>query len=67
MTVTRGLLIGGKDVPAASGRTEEDLDPCSGEVYATGRTRSGRARDRRQSVDVLRRARDARQEPLRPR
>ncbi|MFF3989860.1 aldehyde dehydrogenase family protein [Streptomyces sp. NPDC001601] len=35
MTVTRGLLIGGKDVPAASGRTEEDLNPFTGEVYAT--------------------------------
>ncbi|MFF3564324.1 aldehyde dehydrogenase family protein [Streptomyces sp. NPDC002574] len=35
MTITRELLIGGKDVPAASGRTTEDLDPYTGEVWAT--------------------------------
>ncbi|WP_060905844.1 aldehyde dehydrogenase family protein, partial [Streptomyces scabiei] len=35
MALTRDLLIGGKDVPAASGRTAEDLDPFTGEVYAT--------------------------------
>jgi acyl-CoA reductase-like NAD-dependent aldehyde dehydrogenase len=35
MALTRDLLIGGKDVPATSGRTAEDLDPYTGEVYAT--------------------------------
>ncbi|MDX3078497.1 aldehyde dehydrogenase family protein [Streptomyces sp. NPDC088354] len=35
MTITRELLIGGKDVPAASGRTAEDVDPYTGEVWAT--------------------------------
>ncbi|MFD7325990.1 aldehyde dehydrogenase family protein [Streptomyces sp. NPDC059875] len=35
MVVTRGLLIGGRYTPAASGRTAEDLDPYTGEVYAT--------------------------------
>ncbi|NGN62321.1 aldehyde dehydrogenase family protein [Streptomyces sp. A7024] len=34
MAITRQLLIGGQDVPAASGRTAEDLSPY-GEVYAT--------------------------------
>ncbi|MFF8278488.1 aldehyde dehydrogenase family protein [Streptomyces lateritius] len=34
MTVTRELLIGGRNVPAASGRTAEDVDPFTGEVYA---------------------------------
>ncbi|MDN3027418.1 aldehyde dehydrogenase family protein [Streptomyces sp. S.PB5] len=35
MPITRELFIGGKDVPAASGRTTEDLNPYTGEVYAT--------------------------------
>src|SRR5262245_44614820 len=35
MTLTRDLLIGGKDIPAASGRTADDLDPYTGEVFAT--------------------------------
>ncbi|MEV6105332.1 aldehyde dehydrogenase family protein [Streptomyces sp. NPDC051940] len=35
MTIHRDLLIGGKDVPAASGRIAEDTDPYRGEVYAT--------------------------------
>ncbi|GAA2405122.1 aldehyde dehydrogenase [Streptomyces glaucosporus] len=35
MSVHRDLLIDGKDVPAASGRTTEDVDPYTGEVYAT--------------------------------
>lgn len=34
MPVTRELLIGGRDMPAASGRTTADTGP-SGEVYAT--------------------------------
>lgn len=35
MPITRQLFIGGKNVPAASGRTEEDVNPYTGEVYAT--------------------------------
>jgi vanillin dehydrogenase len=35
MAITRDLLIGGKDVPAASGHTTEDFEPYTGEVYAT--------------------------------
>ncbi|MER5699752.1 aldehyde dehydrogenase family protein [Streptomyces mirabilis] len=35
MTITKQLLIGGKDVPALSGRTTKDFNPYSGEVYAT--------------------------------
>ncbi|MEU9239725.1 aldehyde dehydrogenase family protein [Streptomyces sp. NPDC048385] len=35
MPLTRDLLIGGKDVPAASGRVTEDISPYTGEVYAT--------------------------------
>ncbi|MFF4727363.1 aldehyde dehydrogenase family protein [Streptomyces mirabilis] len=32
---SRGLLIGGKEIPARSGRTTPDLDPVTGEVYLT--------------------------------
>jgi acyl-CoA reductase-like NAD-dependent aldehyde dehydrogenase len=35
MPITRDLFIGGKDVPAASGRTEDVIDPYTSEVYAT--------------------------------
>jgi hypothetical protein len=35
MTVTRDLLIGGKETPAASGRTTPDISPFTGETYAT--------------------------------
>ncbi|MFC5185290.1 aldehyde dehydrogenase family protein [Actinomadura harenae] len=35
MPITRDLLIGGKDVPARSGRTTGDVSPYTGEVYAT--------------------------------
>ncbi|XUL86338.1 aldehyde dehydrogenase family protein [Streptomyces galilaeus] len=34
MPLTRDMLIDGKDVPALSGRTTEDIDPYTGEVYA---------------------------------
>ncbi|MFE6281808.1 aldehyde dehydrogenase family protein [Streptomyces sp. NPDC057877] len=34
MTITRELHIGGKDVPAASGRTTEDVNPYTGLPYA---------------------------------
>jgi acyl-CoA reductase-like NAD-dependent aldehyde dehydrogenase len=35
MTVNRGLLIDGKEIPAASGRTTEDVSPWTGRVFAT--------------------------------
>ncbi|CAL9474560.1 Vanillin dehydrogenase [Actinosynnema sp. ALI-1.44] len=35
MTIHRTLLIGGDEVPAASGRTVDDTSPYTGEVYAT--------------------------------
>lgn len=35
MSLTRDLVIDGKDVPAADGRTADDLSPYTGEVYAT--------------------------------
>ncbi|MFC8363891.1 aldehyde dehydrogenase family protein [Streptomyces griseorubiginosus] len=35
MAITRDLHIGGRDVPAASGRTTDDINPFTGEVYAT--------------------------------
>ncbi|SEG81152.1 vanillin dehydrogenase [Actinacidiphila yanglinensis] len=35
MPLHRELLIGGKDVPATSGRRTEDLDPSRGEPFAT--------------------------------
>ncbi|MBK3572835.1 aldehyde dehydrogenase family protein [Streptomyces sp. MBT65] len=35
MAITRDLCIAGRDVPAASGRTTEDINPFTGEVYAT--------------------------------
>ncbi|GAA4612066.1 aldehyde dehydrogenase [Actinoallomurus liliacearum] len=34
MTIARDLFIGGKDVPARSGRTTRDVAPYTGEVYA---------------------------------
>ncbi|MFF7289768.1 aldehyde dehydrogenase family protein [Streptomyces griseorubiginosus] len=35
MATTRALYIAGRDVPAASGRTTDDINPFTGEVYAT--------------------------------
>ncbi|MEV6385182.1 aldehyde dehydrogenase family protein [Streptomyces sp. NPDC051773] len=35
MSLTRELHIGGKDVPALSGRTADDINPYTGEVWAT--------------------------------
>ena len=35
MPITRHLLIGGKEVPAQSGRTTPDVTPHAGKVYAT--------------------------------
>jgi acyl-CoA reductase-like NAD-dependent aldehyde dehydrogenase len=34
VTIKRDLVIGGEDVPALDGRTTEDLNPYTGEVYA---------------------------------
>lgn len=50
MPLTRELFIGGKDVPAASGRTTEDLAPYTGEVYAT--VAAGGPEDVRRAVDA---------------
>lgn len=35
MSLHRALLIGGQEIPALTGRTTEDISPCTGEVYAT--------------------------------
>ena len=35
MRLHRNLLIGGKEIPAVTGRTTTDLDPWTGEPYAT--------------------------------
>lgn len=35
MPLSRALLIGGKELPAASGRTTDDIDPYTGLTYAT--------------------------------
>lgn len=35
MTINRELFIGGKDVPAASGRRADDISPVTGGVFAT--------------------------------
>ncbi|WP_149828068.1 aldehyde dehydrogenase family protein [Streptomyces tailanensis] len=50
MAIARDLLIGGKDVPATSGRTAEDLDPYTGEVYAT--VAAAGPKDVRRAVDA---------------
>ncbi|GAB2933335.1 aldehyde dehydrogenase family protein [Streptomyces heilongjiangensis] len=50
MAITRDLLIGGKDVPAASGRTTEDFEPYTGEVYAT--VAAAGPQDVRRAVDA---------------
>ncbi|MFJ5265187.1 aldehyde dehydrogenase family protein [Streptomyces sp. NPDC088387] len=50
MTITRELFIGGKDVPAASGRTTEDINPFTGEVYAT--VAAAGPQDVRRAVDA---------------
>ncbi|MCF3130370.1 aldehyde dehydrogenase family protein [Streptomyces olivochromogenes] len=50
MPITRELFIGGKDVPAASGRTEDDVSPFTGEVYAT--VAAAGPQDVRRAVDA---------------
>ena len=49
MTIIRELFIGGEDVPALDGRTTQDLNPYTGEVYAT--VAAGGAADIRRAVD----------------
>lgn len=50
MTISRELLIDGKDVPAVSGRTVDDVSPFTGEVYAT--VAAGSAEDVTRAVDA---------------
>ncbi|WP_405733915.1 aldehyde dehydrogenase family protein [Streptomyces sp. NBC_01537] len=50
MTINRDLFIAGKDVPAVSGRTTEDVNPYTGEVYAT--LAAGGAEDVTLAVDA---------------
>ncbi|NJQ01704.1 aldehyde dehydrogenase family protein [Streptomyces zingiberis] len=50
MPLSRQLLIGGEDVPAASGRTTSDVNPWNGEVYAT--VAAGGAADITRAVDA---------------
>ncbi|AWW37090.1 salicylaldehyde dehydrogenase [Streptomyces sp. AS58] len=57
MAITRDLLIGGKDVPAASGRTTDDTDPYTGETYA--RVAAAGAEDVARAVDAAHGAFDA--------
>ena len=35
MSISRDLIIDGEHVPALSGRTAEDINPYTGEVFAT--------------------------------
>jgi acyl-CoA reductase-like NAD-dependent aldehyde dehydrogenase len=50
VTITRELFIGGEDVPALDGRTTQDLNPYTGEVYAT--VAAGGVADVRRAVDA---------------
>lgn len=50
MAIHRNLLIGGEGVPAASGRTAEDVNPYTGEVYAT--VAAAEAEDVTRAVDA---------------
>ncbi|WP_447009232.1 aldehyde dehydrogenase family protein [Saccharothrix hoggarensis] len=50
MILERGLHLGGRDVPAADGRTTADLDPHTGEVYAT--VAAGGPADVRRAVEA---------------
>ncbi|MGW7517396.1 aldehyde dehydrogenase family protein [Streptomyces sp. NPDC054796] len=57
MTLHRGLLIGGQEVPATSGRTEDDINPSTGEVYAT--VAAAGAQDVERAVDAAESAAEA--------
>ena len=48
--VKRGLLIGGKSVPASSGRLADDISPWDGEVYA--RVAAGTPEDITRAADA---------------
>ncbi|MEU9916147.1 aldehyde dehydrogenase family protein [Streptomyces sp. NPDC051001] len=50
MPITRELFIGGKEEPAASGRRAEDVNPYTGEVYAT--VAAAGTEDVRRAVDA---------------
>ncbi|MFC0432455.1 aldehyde dehydrogenase [Kutzneria buriramensis] len=54
MTIKRDLVIGGEDVPALDGRTAEDLNPYTGEVYAV--VAAAGAADVTRAVDAAQRA-----------
>jgi hypothetical protein len=41
MPITRDLIINGKHVPAASGKTTEDVNPYTGTACHRGGRRSG--------------------------
>jgi len=57
MTTERGLLIGGEEVPASSGKRTSDLDPFSGKVMAT--VAAGGRDDATRAVDAAAAAFDA--------
>ncbi len=50
MTITRDLIINGEHVPAASGKTTEDINPFTGATYAT--VAAGAADDVTRAVDA---------------
>lgn len=54
MALHRNLLIGGKDVPAVSGRTTTDINPWTGKAYAT--VAAAEAEDVRAAVEAAYRA-----------
>jgi vanillin dehydrogenase len=57
MSLTRDLLIGGKEVPARSGRTTPDITPHTGRAYAT--VAAGGPEDVTLAVDAAQAAFDA--------
>ncbi|KUN29760.1 salicylaldehyde dehydrogenase [Streptomyces antibioticus] len=57
MAIARDLFIAGKDVPAASGRTTDDINPFTGEVYAT--VAAAAPEDVRRAVDAAHAASEA--------
>src|SRR6478672_7675748 len=50
----RGLLIGGKSVPASSGKLADDISPWDGEIYA--RVAAGTPADITRAADAARAA-----------
>ena len=55
----RGLLIGGKSVPASSGKLADDVSPWDGEIYArvAAGTPADITRDLNAALDVVSRVR----------